>query len=661
MLISQPTGGGKSLVIYMLSGASEGLTVVVVPTVALALDQYYSAKKNLRNGKGVFCYKGEQTKAERFDLMKAIREKKAKILYTSPEAILKNNELRSILDDAAETHYLNNIVIDEAHVVPDWGVFFRPDFQIFSIVLKKWRKKSNDFIRTYLLSATLSDDVVNTLFTLLGSDGRNVQVRCDELRKEPRFYFYSANSIKEQDDKTMEAIKLLPKPMVVYVLEPREANDMQQKLRDAGYINIPVFTGETRDSERDKILIGWKNHFYDVVLATSAFGIGVDKPDVRTIIHACCPENLSRFYQEVGRGGRDHLPSISLLIPYQSQYDIEGDVHRALGLVNKRVLTVEKSVIRWKSLLSSPSAFIDGDECSLDTSTAPYYMTDEEAEYVGNRNVAWNVNLLLFLHRIGFIELLDANYVFNKSVKPIKKYYIAKAKLKAVDILQDEDRLAAALLEPRQKEYDAQMAGYRIMSELISKPKSICWGRVFRHLFPLAHEVCNGCPADFGNVTVDEAYKLRSDPDIMMPPTRPCSRLNRNMGSFNQLVVKRSVNGPCTLDEIVLLADKTSQNHLGVFVVHRRFVKEVTVNAILMDYDEFYFAVKHCPYLFANGVLCVFDDDAATNYALYRNIEKLDAFHYRRVLYCNENIIVTSNGKALRECIDGYTITVEKF
>lgn len=661
LLISQPTGGGKSLVTQMLASTSDGLTIVIVPTVALALDQYYSAQKNLLDKKGVFCYRGEQTETERSVLVKAIRERTAKILYTSPEAILKNIELHRILDEAAETHYLNNIVIDEAHVVPDWGVFFRPDFQIFSIVLKNWRAKSNNFLRTYLLSATLSDDVVDTLFTLLGSDGLNAQVRCDELRKEPRFYFHSVKSIKEQDDKTIEAIKLLPKPMVVYVLEPREATNLQQKLMQAGYLNIPVFTGETKDSDRDKILTGWKDHLYDVVLATSAFGIGVDKPDVRTIIHACCPENLSRFYQEVGRGGRDRLPSISLFMPYQSRYDSEGDVRRALGLVNKRVLTVEKAVIRWNSMLSSPTAFIDGDECVLDTSTAPSSMTDEEAEYVGNRNVAWNVNLLLFLHRIGFIELLDANYVINKSVKPIKKYYTIKVKLKAIDLLANEDRLTAALLEPRQKEYDAQMAGYRIMSELVSNPKSICWGRVFKHLFPLSREVCNGCPADpEGRITTDDAYKLRTDPAVHLAPARPCKRLDRNMGSFTQLVVKRTGSGSCTLDEVILLATKATENHIGVFVAPRRFIDKVSVSGILMDYDEFYFAVKHCAYLFANGVLCVFDNDTGTNYTLYKNLERLDEFHYRRVLFCNENIAVTSNGKALRECIDGYTIPIEK-
>ena len=661
LLISLPTGGGKSLITQMLGSTSDGLTLVIVPTVALALDQYAAAQNSLRDNFEVYCYRGEQSDVDRALIMKALKEQKARLLFTSPEAIIKNPELHRVLDKAAENHYLTNAVIDEAHVVPDWGVFFRPDFQIFSILLKKWTRISEKFIRTYLISATLSDDVVNTLLTLFGAENSNVQVRCDALRDEPRFYFYSAKSIGEQHAKTMEAIRLLPKPMVIYVLEPREAGDLQSELRQSGYMNIPIFTGETKDAERATILAGWKNHEYDVVIATSAFGIGVDKPDVRTIIHACCPENLSRFYQEVGRGGRDGLPSISVFLPYQSKYDSEGDVRRALGLVNKRVLTVERSVTRWNSMLYSPTAFIDGDRCVLNTSITPSTMTDEEAEYAGNRNVAWNVNLLLFLHRTGFIDLLDVDYVFDKSVRPPKKYYAVTARLLQPDILGDEGRMAEALMFPREKEYEAQMSGYRIIRDLVSSPKSMCWGKVFKHLFPLSREVCNGCPVDpEGRITIDNAYKLRLKPAVLLPPVAPSRRLNRTMGTFYQLLVKRLGTGSCTLDEVQIVAEKVSQNHIGALIVPKRFANQVQVTGILLEYDEFSFAVTHCPYLFANGVVCVFDDDTERNLALYKALERLEAFHYRRILYCNENAVITPSGKPIRDYIDGYAIHIER-
>lgn len=662
LLISLPTGGGKSLVTQLLASVSQGLTVVIVPTVALALDQYYAAQYNLTDGAEIYCYRGEQSQAERTTIIKALKDKKARLLFTSPEAILKNHELHHTLDAAAKNRYLANVVVDEAHVVPDWGVFFRSDFQIFSILLKKWKRDSDEFIRTFLLSATLSDDVVDTLFALFGSDGKNAQVRCDALRQEPRFYFYSAKSRKEQDDKTMEAIKLLPKPMVVYVLEPREAKELQKKLRQVGYKNIPVFTGETKEANREAVLTGWKNHNFDVVIATSAFGIGVDKPDVRTIIHACCPENLSRFYQEVGRGGRDRLPSLSLFIPYQSRYDSEGDVRRALGLVNKRVLTVERAVIRWKGMLSNPAAIIDADECVLSTAATPATMTDEEAEYAGNQNVKWNVNLLLFLHRTGFIDLLDACYVFDKKSNPLKKYYTVTIKLLQPDILSDDDSLMAALMELRAREYEAQMAGYRIMSGLVSSPKSLCWGRVFKHLFPFSREVCNGCPADpEGRITTDETYKLRTNPDIKLPPARPSCRLERNMGLFNEMTISRPSNESCSAEEVAVIAEKASQNDIGVLVVPNRLASQIVYDGILLNYEEFYYTVTHCPYFFAKGVVCIFDGDAGTDFTLYKNLGKLDAYGYRKILYCNENTIVAKGGKTIGEYSDGYAIPIQKF
>ena len=661
LLISQPTGGGKSLVTQMLASTSSGLTVVIVPTVALALDQYHAAKNNLIEQNGVYCYRGKQTEKERKQIIEAINNKKARILFTAPEAILKNPVLHEMLNKAAKDKYLCNVAVDEAHIVPDWGVFFRPDFQIFSILLRKWRTESENYIRTYLLSATLSDEVVDTLFTLFGNEGHNAQVRCDALREEPRFYFHSMKSIEEQDNKTVEAIKLLPKPMVVYVLEPREAKDLQKKLQKVGYVNIPIFTGETDEDERDVVLNGWKDNEYDVVIATSAFGIGVDKPDVRTVIHACCPENLSRFYQEVGRGGRDRLPSLSLFLPYQSRYDSEGDVRRALGLVNKRVLTVERAVVRWNSMLKNPNTYIDGDECILNTSTTPYTMSDEEAQFAGNQNVSWNVNLLLFLHRIGFIELNDASYVFNEDITPAQKYYSITAKLLKPDILGDEDKLTEALIIPRDEEYKSQMEGYYIISKLVSSPRSKCWGRIFRHLFPLANEVCNGCPADIdGRITLDEKYKLRNKPNIQLSIGSISKKLQRYMGTFKQLVVKRPNSGPCSLGEVQSVVEKATDNGIGTIVVPNRFSNKLTANGLLMNYNEFYFAVDNCPYLFSKGILCIFESDPIENITLYKSLEKLNEYGYYKVLYCNDNIVVTNVGKPLSECLDCNMISIER-
>lgn len=656
LLISQPTGGGKSLVTQMVASMSGGLTLVIVPTVALALDQFHSAEANIAGQHGIYCYRGEQSAAERLKIIRSLESKTACLLFSSPEAIFKNTELHTLLEKAATEGYLKNIVIDEAHVVPDWGVFFRPDFQIFSITLRKWRILSSGQIRTYLLSATLSEDVVGTLFSLFGEEGHNVQLRCDCLRQEPRFYFQTTKSKREQDAKTLEAIRLLPKPMVVYVLEPREAKELQKQLTDFGFKNIPVFSGDTKDSDREAILKGWKDQEYDLVIATSAFGIGVDKPDVRTILHACVPENLSRFYQEVGRAGRDRLPSLSILLPYQSFRDGESDVDRARGLVNKRVLTEKKAVIRWESMLHHPRTFINNGAYVLDTSATPSSMSDEEAEYAGNRNIAWNINLLLLLYRTGFLDLTDvsfqaSNHAYMISVKPLRP-----------ELLGSLEVLTAALEEPRQREYDAQMEGYYIMRNLVAHPRSKCWGRVFQNLFPLSRDVCNGCPVDGkGRITTDTFFKLRKVPELQLPPVPPGQKLHKHMGSYQMLAIRRTITGDLQQEEIVALCQKSALYGIGCLVIPPEYAGSTPFSGLVLTYDEFNFCMEKAPYVFHKGVLCILTEKNSDVFMLFRHMKDLEKRNTTAILYCAETLALQPDGKTYRECVDGYDISFEKY
>jgi hypothetical protein len=283
-------------------------------------------------------------------------------------------------------------------------------------------------------------------------------------------------------------------------------------------------------------------------------------------------------------------------------------------------------------------------------------MTDEEAEYTGNRNIAWNINLLLFLYRTGYIDLLDATYIQEN------KAYSVKLKLIRIEELSDSEKLKLSLIEPRDTEYQLQMAGYRIISKLVASPNSKCWGRTFKHLYPLSKEVCNGCPADpEGRITTDELYKLRLDPDIQIAPTSPSRKLARNISSFTEMVIRRERYGPCIEAEIISLAEKTSQNQIGVFVAPNELLANISSDCIVLNYDEFFFAATHCPYLFANGMVCVLDGDNFLKSTLFKYARKLEKYGYRCVLYSNENALVMSNGKALRECVDGYTITLSKF
>ena len=127
------------------------------------------------------------------------------------------------------------------------------------------------------------------------------------------------------------------------------------------------------------------------------------------------------------------------------------------------------------------------------------------------------------------------------------------------------------------------------------------------------------------------------------------------------MIVRRETSGRCVEAEVIALAEKSNANEIGVFVAPQELLPNVSSDAMVMNYKEFYFASSHCPYLFANGMVCVLDGDNFSKSTLFKNAKKLQALGYKCVLYSNENALVMSNGKALRECVDGYTIPLSKF
>ena len=121
---------------------------------------------------------------------------------------------------------------------------------------------------------------------------------------------------EERWPKLVETLRNLPRPAILCLTEPGHAVAMHARLvEEENFTRCGCFSGETNASDRKEILKKWKENELDLMVATSAFGVGMDKADVRTIIHACYPENLDRYYQEVGRSGRDGYSSICLFLP----------------------------------------------------------------------------------------------------------------------------------------------------------------------------------------------------------------------------------------------------------------------------------------------------------------------------------------------------------
>ncbi|PBY07334.1 helicase-related protein, partial [Pseudomonas aeruginosa] len=134
------------------------------------------------------------------------------------------------------------------------------------------------------------------------------------LRPEPQDWFYKASSPQEKQKRVLESLRYAPRPFILYVTKREDVAQWNTTLRCSGGLHrIATFDGGTPDRERKRIIEEWAANRLDGIVATSAFGVGLDKSDVRTVIHATIPETLDRYYQEVGRGGRDGKSSVSLL------------------------------------------------------------------------------------------------------------------------------------------------------------------------------------------------------------------------------------------------------------------------------------------------------------------------------------------------------------
>ena len=400
LVVSLPTGEGKSLVFHAIArigyGDGPGVTLVVTPTVALAADHEQSSRR-LGFEDLPLAYRARGSERNQ-PLLDRISEGQQSLCFASPEAVC--GPLREPLREAARLGRLRAIVVDEAHLVDSWGINFRPEFQMLAGLRQELLELADESpFRTVLLSATLTADSIDVLMTLF-PDGQFRVMSAAGLRPEVDFWVAGTTDNETRELRVVDAVLHLPRPLILYTTTREDAAAWFTRLRDRGFGRIGTVTGDTPDTIRERVIRGWRAGDIDLVVGTSAFGLGIDNPHVRAVVHACVPESLDRFYQETGRGGRDGGASISLLVPSRRDLDV------ARKLSRREMLTEEVAAHRWEAMFTHGDRRFEEGAHIVPVDCRPG-VGDDEIDMVGRLNTSWNVKTLILMAAAGGITLLD--------------------------------------------------------------------------------------------------------------------------------------------------------------------------------------------------------------------------------------------------------------
>ncbi|MCG8881768.1 DNA helicase RecQ [Tenacibaculum finnmarkense] len=293
-LVIMPTGGGKSICFQLPSLFFDGITLVISPLIALMKDQVDSLKAN---GITATYYNSSQSSEEQEAVFDAIINKKVKLIYVAPESL-------SLLQNVLNEKYISCIAIDEAHCISSWGHDFRPSYKQLSFL-----KKTLPNTPIIALTATADKATQEDILTQLSVPNATKYVSSFN-RENISLEVRPAN---DRVQKILKFIKQKPNDSgIIYCLSRKATEQLASKLK-INNINAKAYHAGLTFEERAKNQEDFIKDDVQIICATVAFGMGIDKSNVRWVIHYNMPKNIEGYYQEIGRAGRDGLPAQALL------------------------------------------------------------------------------------------------------------------------------------------------------------------------------------------------------------------------------------------------------------------------------------------------------------------------------------------------------------